>query len=231
MDYRNLLYVLLYAFYQILEMIKDVFALVFILPIRIIQASYMNTSDAFPYIRGEFYCRLNRLKTHGLTFQLILKNGKPSVTVRSYFEEAELLADVINKRKYKSTKKLIEEALLTVKKCMYVILEVDESSMKFIQFRYDGNTYCFDFPLTPKTLNRDYSTDIINLLRARGFTKYNRVRGYAFKYKTYSIYPLEDEMTTINADFGNDFKLAVDTGSYIFEKIFQTKSTPRVVFG
>jgi len=232
MDNRNLYFIFLYAMYWLWEMIKDVLSLIFVLPYRIFRSALsMDTSEAIPFIKGEIHSHFNRMKVHGLTVSLIINNGKPSLNVRSYFEEVKALSDQINNKKYRNTHKLIEDALLTMKKCMYVTLQSNETGMKFIQFHNDSGTYYFDFPLTPRTLNRDYSSDIIHLLRERGFTKYNRVRGYAFKYKTYTIYPLEEELTTVNAEFGNDLKLAVDTSTYIFEKIFQSKQTPNVIFG
>jgi hypothetical protein len=231
MDNRKLYYLFMLGMVLIWEMAKDILRLIFVLPFRILLATSLNFYDAVPFIRNEIHTYFNRLKIHGLTFRLIIRNGKPSVTVRSYDEETRLLSDEMNHRKYKGARKLIEASLLTVKKCIYVILQTDESGMKFIQFRHDGGTYFLDFPLTPLTLNRDYSGDIINLLRDRGFSKNNRVKGYAFKYKTYSVYGLSDEMTSISADFGNDLMLAVDTGCYIFEKIFKSGAAPRAEFG
>jgi hypothetical protein len=201
------------------------------MPYRILKyASYMNVSDAIPFIKSEFYFHLNRMKVHGVTFQFRITNGKPSIAVRSYDEETEALAKDLNGRKYKNTEDLIKDALLKLKKCIYVVLEADDSSMKFIQFRSEANTYWLDIPLTPLTLNRDYSGDIIALLRKQGFTK-SKTKNYAFKYKTYTICPLGEELTSINAEFGNDLKLTVETSSYIFKKIFQTKKVPRVIFG
>lgn len=232
MDNRNLYFVFLYAMYWLWEMIKDVLSLIFVLPFRIfMSACSMYTSDAIPFIKGEIYGHLNRMKVYGITLKLIVQDGKPSFSVKSYFEETQALADELNKKKFVHTKDMIEEALKTVKQCMYVTLESNTSGATFIQFHYGSGTYCFDFPLTPRTLNRDYSTDVIQYLRKRGFTKYNIVKGYAFKYKTYNIYPLEDDLTTVNANFGNDIKLAAEVSAHMFEHILHVKEIPTASFG
>jgi hypothetical protein len=193
MDNRNLYFVFLYAMYWLWEMIKDVLSLFFVLPFRIlITAHSMYTAGAIPFIKGEILSHLNRMKVHGLTVKFMVADNKPSISVKSYFEETEALSEEINQKKFSHTKDKIAEALHIVKKCMYVTLDSSASGSTFIQYHYGSGTYCFDFPLTPRTLNRDYSTEVIEYLRKCGFTKYNKVRGYAFKYKTYSIYPLED---------------------------------------
>lgn len=232
MDNRDLLFALLNAVYWLWEMIKDLLSLFFVLPYRIFRAALsMNSSDAIPFILSDIHSYLNRMKVHGITLHFEIKNGRPKFYVQSYFEETQALSSAMNQRKWSGTKELIQEALTTMKKCMFLTLEVNDAGTKFIQFHYDGNTFCFDFPLTPRSLNRDYVEEIIRLLRDKGFTKYNKVKGYAFKYKTYTIYPLKDDLTTINADFGHDYQLAVDLSNKIFKEIFHTKQIPSVKFG
>jgi hypothetical protein len=194
-------------------------------------ASSLNTSEAIPYIRNEIFNRFNRLKIYGLTIMLSVRNGKPAVSVRSYDEETDRISDEFNKTRRAGLESFIRDALILVKKYRYVVLESDESGAKFIQFHYGGNTYSFDFPLTPLTLNRDYSGEIIKLLLDSGFTKYNTVSGYAFKYKTYTIYEAGDDITSISADFGNDLYLAVEFSDNIFRNIFKLRIKPRARFG
>jgi len=217
--------------FSLREIIKDLIIFFLVVPYHLITAFSMDSSDAVQYLKRELYFQLNKMRVHAITFHLTINSTKVKLTARSYHEELDSLEKDINGKKYKNTDLFLKDALTAVKKCMYVILDKDDSDNIFIQFHHGNGTYMLDFPLLPTNLNSEYSDKIIELLLEKGFKKYNRKKGSAFIKKTYTIYPVSDDSTTITADFGSDLKLALEVSSLIFKKIFDSKQIPIATFG
>lgn len=227
---------LLYALYNFVIELADIFRIlfkiIFYLPFRILHVSYvLRPREALALIKGDIQFYFNQLKMHGLTFSVSKDVGEPKVQIRSYEEEIAVLADTINRGGYQSTKMFMKDVFTTMAQCRYAVISDGETDRRFIQYRSDSGTFMFDFPMCPDNINGPYSMEVLALLRKLGFRKYNRVTGYSFLYKTYTIYPERDNLTTISANFGTDWNLVVRFSTDIFNRIFKSSWIPNVTFG
>lgn len=230
MDNLNLLNAFLFAGYWLVEILKAVVSLIF-LPFQIFFAFFTmnNIGDAFACSVFLAHSRWNNLKKFGLTFKLTIHNKIPSLTIHSYDEDSAEASKQINTKKYPTIRACITDGLKEAHRYRYVIFQNNSSESTFIQLRSDTGIYLFDFPLTPLTLNRDYAIELIDYLRTKGFEK--TAPGTAYWNKTYCIDAIEDELTTIQANFGKNKTIALDMCTYIFTKIFKTTTIPEIIFG
>ncbi|TAL64406.1 MAG: hypothetical protein EPN88_10980 [Bacteroidetes bacterium] len=209
------------------ELLKAIGA-VLLLPFQIVLAFFtMSNKGAFPYISYIVHYRMNRLRVFGLTINVTFENLAPNISLRSYNEKTKEASDVINKKKHMTIRSRITEGLNEAKRYSYVIFQVNKSGIMFLQLRTDCGIYMLNFPLTPLTLNNDYAIEIIKLLRKKG---YNKVESL-YRKNSYCIESLADDLTTIQANLGNDKKYVTELCMAIYTKIFKTKTVPEVIFG
>ena len=229
MDNLNLLNALYFFLYWLLELVKTILAFL-VVPVQILYAYLtMHIPLATAYSRQIVSMRWNKLKTFGVTLKLTMDHQKPHLTVHSYDEEAQEASKTINETKFTTIHAKIRKGLEEARKYLFVIFQTNDSAVTFIQLRSDTDIYLFDFPLSPKTLNRDYAIEVIDYLRAQGFTKTKP--GTDYKSKSYCIDAIDDEMTTIQANLGRDQAFVADFCTRIFKNIFHVTTIPEVIFG
>lgn len=224
-----LLDALLQLIYWLIEMAIALLK-VFLIPFSILHAGFTLTpTETLEYSKQLISLRWNKLKTFGLSFKLIVDHQKPHLTVHSYDEDAQEASKRITETSHTTVHARIAKGLEEARKYLYVIFQTNETGITFIQLRSDTGIYLFDFPLTPRSLNRDYAIDIIDYLQSRGFTKTKP--GLTYKDKTYCIDGIDDELTTIQANLGSDKAFVADFCTRIFKNIFHTSHVPEVIFG
>lgn len=230
MDNRDFLSICMSAVYWLFELCIAIVA-VLLIPFQVFITCFSkDVFEFFFYGRYLIHTRLNHLKTFGFSFKLTLQKNHPNVSVRSYHEEAKAASDYINKKKYPSIRSKISDGFKMAHQFCYVIFRTGDSDTAFIQLRTDAGFYLFYFPLTKQSQNRDYGIDIIKFLCAKGITK-NAPASSIFRKGTYTINPMKDELTTIQAHVGKDTAYAIDLCTDIFTNIFKTKNVPQVLFG
>ncbi len=229
MNNLDLFNALLQLIFWTIEFLRLVLALL-IVPFQILFACFtMHLPDAVEYSLFLSRARWNAFKRFGLSFNLTISENKPQVEMRSYDEEAKAASLEFNKKPHTSLPACLADGLREAKKYLYVIFQNSAAGPIFIQLRVDAGVYLFDFPLTPRSLNRDYAIEVIDYLRSKGFEKTKAWTGYRFK--RYFIAAENDELTIIQANLGTNHNEALDICSHIFTRIFKTKSIPEVMFG
>lgn len=229
MDNLNLLNALLFIAYWFLELLRAVFGIIF-LPFEILFRGYGLTSfEIVPFSRQVISYRWNNLKTFGVTLTLKLTNTSPKLSVRSYDEEAVEASKFLTNTKRQTIQKRIMKGIQESHKYRWVIFQTNETGERFIQLRSDTGYFLFDFPLTPRTLNRDYAIEVIDYLHDHGYYKTSPARMYM--NKSYSIDSEGDDLTSIEANLGRDPKTVAEICSDIYKNVLKATNPPEVIFG
>lgn len=228
MDDRDFLSMCISAMYWLLELFIAIVAIL-VIPFQVLITCFSkDVFEFFFYGRYLIHTRLNHLKTFGFTLKFTVQKNRPVVILRSYHEEAEAASAQINKKKYLSIRYKISDSLNIARQFCYVIFQTDDAGTAFVQLRMDAGFYLFDFPLTKESMNRDYGIDIIKLLCAKGLSKHSSP---IYRKGTYTITPLKDDLTTIQAHLGKNTTFTIDFCTEIFTTVFNTKEVPQVIFG
>lgn len=226
MDSRFILYSLFEALFTLWEIIKEILKFIF-LPIKLFfMTSRYSADDFFPMAKRIIIFRLKRLKQYGFTLRFQYTDGKLTVLHQTHREAIKILERSLNEGTYPDALSYFRETLDKSKDHSLLIYKTDERSTNFFQFIFPYGVYLFDFPLTNKNLNQEYSSEVLTVLRNGGFTRVTD--GFPQKYKTYSIVFLSDEMTTISADCGTDLILASALATYVYTKILKKKTRPKI---
>lgn len=229
MNNLDLLNALLQLVFWTIEFVRLVLALLLV-PFQILIALFtMHLPNAIEYSRFLAHARWNALKRFGLSFNLTVSGKKPQMEIRSYDDDAKEASVEFNKKSHTSLRACLADGLREAKKYLYVIFQNSGGGPTFIQLRVDAGVYLFDFPLTPRSLNRDYAIEVIDYLRSKGFEKTPAWTGY--RYKRYFIAAEKDELTIIQANLGSNHNDALDICTHIFTRIFKSKAMPEVIFG
>ena len=223
---RRFLYDVLNFGIWLFAIFKNIFFLIVGVPLfLLLKIGHMNFFDFIEYARRKIRWRWYELKTDNLNLRINYKDGKLSSDVLLYEDEIKEISDQLNEEKHSSLKDFFDKTLQVAKKYMYIVYDDAQMSKRFIQFGLFEGTYIFELALTRENVNADYSSEVLKLLRTKGFKKYKN-NDYPYRYKWYSIISEKDDLTMIIADCQRDSALATELAAAVFSKIFKSKGHP-----